>query len=139
MVKVAIGTWGLQNWFGGDFAPVIDLMRRADEKGVGMDRTVESGTGFIGQYPPDVAKMYESLDTGPDDLILFLHHVPYTYKLHSGKTVIQSIYDSHYAGEAAVDRYHGVPPYNETQQYVNTVVQDYLNHAGSKSVAGAGN
>jgi len=31
MVKVAIGTWGLQNWFDGDFAPVIDLMRRADE------------------------------------------------------------------------------------------------------------
>jgi len=34
MVAVALGTWGLQNWFGGDFAPAIDLIRRADEKTV---------------------------------------------------------------------------------------------------------
>jgi probable F420-dependent oxidoreductase len=34
MVGVALGTWGLQNWFGGDFAPAIDLIRRADEKHV---------------------------------------------------------------------------------------------------------
>ena len=74
----------------------------ADEKGVGMDRTVATGTGYIGQYRPAVAKMYESLETCPDDLLLFLHHVPYTYKLHSGKTVIQYIYDSHYEGADAV-------------------------------------
>ena len=49
--------------------------------------------------------MYESLATCPDDLLLFLHHVPYTYKLHSGKTVIQSIYDSHYEGAEAVEGY----------------------------------
>jgi len=78
---------------------------RADERGVGMDRTIATGTGFIGQYWPAVARMYESLSTCPDDLLLFLHHVPYTYKLHSGKTVIQSLYDSHYAGAAAVERY----------------------------------
>jgi alpha-glucuronidase len=74
----------------------------ADEKGVGMERTGAKGTGYIGQYRPAVAKLYESLETCPDDLVLFLHHVPYTYKLHSGKTVIQHIYDSHYAGAEAV-------------------------------------
>ncbi len=78
---------------------------RADEKGVGMDRTVATGTGFIGQYRPAVARVYESLDTCPDDLLVFFHHVPYTYKLHSGKTVIQYLYDSHYAGADAVDGY----------------------------------
>lgn len=30
------------------------------------------------------------------------------------------------AGEPAVDRYQGVPPYPETQHYVNTVVNTYL-------------
>jgi alpha-glucuronidase len=78
---------------------------RADEKGVGMDRSVATGTGYVGQYSPSVAKMYESLATTPDDLLLFLHHVPYTYVLHSGKTVIQSIYDSHYEGAQAVTGY----------------------------------
>jgi alpha-glucuronidase len=71
---------------------------RADDKGVGMDRTGATGTGFIGQFQPEVAKVYESLETCPDDLLLFMHHVPYTYLLHSGKTVIQHIYDSHYEG-----------------------------------------
>ncbi|WP_321474563.1 alpha-glucuronidase family glycosyl hydrolase [uncultured Paludibaculum sp.] len=78
---------------------------RADEKGVGMDRTVATGTGYAGQYRAPVAKIYESLATCPDELLLFLHHVPYTHVLHSGKTVIQSIYDSHYEGEEAVAGY----------------------------------
>ena len=77
----------------------------ADEKGAGMDRTVATGTGFIGQYRPAVARLYESLATCPDDLLLFLHHVPYTYRLHSGQTVIQYIYDSHYQGADAVAGY----------------------------------
>lgn len=71
---------------------------RADAKGVGMDRTVATGTGFIGQYSPDVQKIYEPADECPDDLLLFMHHVPYTFVLHSGKTVIQYLYDSHYFG-----------------------------------------
>ena len=70
-----------------------------------MDRTVATGTGYIGQYSPAVAAMFESLATCPDDLLLFLHHVPYTHKLHSGKTVIQSLYDSHYDGAAVVEDY----------------------------------
>ncbi|MGE5325527.1 MAG: alpha-glucuronidase family glycosyl hydrolase, partial [Deltaproteobacteria bacterium] len=78
---------------------------RADEHGVGMDRTAATGTGYIGQYRPAVAKMYESLGTCPDDLLLFMHHVPYTYKLHSGKTVIQYLYDSHYDGAKAAADY----------------------------------
>jgi alpha-glucuronidase len=78
---------------------------RADEKGVGMDRTVATGTGFIGQYHPAVARTFETLAACPDDLVLFMHHVPYTYTLHSGKTVIQSLYDSHYEGADAVAGY----------------------------------
>ncbi|HLJ78143.1 MAG TPA: alpha-glucuronidase family glycosyl hydrolase, partial [Acidobacteriaceae bacterium] len=76
---------------------------RATHDGVGMDRTVATGTGYIGQYPPEVAHMYDSLETCPDNLLLFMHHVPYTYKLHSGKTVIQTIYDSHDQGAQEAD------------------------------------
>jgi alpha-glucuronidase len=73
---------------------------RADHDGVGMDRSVATGTGFAGQYSPEVAKEYESAATTPNDLLLFFHHVPYTYKLQGGKTVIQYLYDSHYQGSA---------------------------------------
>ncbi|MGA1984438.1 MAG: alpha-glucuronidase family glycosyl hydrolase [Acidobacteriaceae bacterium] len=78
---------------------------RADHEGVGMDRTVATGTGYIGQYPPQLAAKYESLATCPDELLLFMHHVPYTHVLHSGKTVIQHVYDSHYDGAATAATY----------------------------------
>ena len=71
---------------------------RADHQGVGMDRSVATGTGFAGQYPPEVAKVYENVASTPDDLLTFFHHVPYTHQLRSGSTVIQYIYDSHYQG-----------------------------------------
>ena len=74
---------------------------RADHEGVGMDRTVATGTGYIGQYPAPLAAEYESLKTCPDDLLLFMHHVPYNYHLHNGETVIQYIYNSHYWGAQA--------------------------------------
>jgi alpha-glucuronidase len=78
---------------------------RADHEGVGMDRTVATGTGYIGQYPPELAAKYESLATCPDELLLFMHHVPYTHVLHSGKTVIQHIYDAHYDGAKTAATY----------------------------------
>ncbi len=80
---------------------------RADQQGVGMDRTVATGTGFIGQYNPPVAQKFESMDRCPDELLLFMHHVPYTHVLHSGKTVIQSIYDSHYEGAQTAQAFVG--------------------------------
>lgn len=76
----------------------------ADRDGIGVDRTVKTGTGYAAQYYKPHADRYESPDTCPDELLLFFHHVPYTHKLHSGKTVIQHIYDTHFAGaEQAAD------------------------------------
>ena len=70
----------------------------ADWKGIGVDRTAASGTGYTAQYNEPVASMYENIETCPEELLLFFHHVPYTYKLKSGKTVIQHIYDTHFEG-----------------------------------------
>jgi alpha-glucuronidase len=98
---------------------------RADHDGVGMDRTVSTGTGFIGQYPPEVAAMYTSLKTCPDDLLLFMHHEPYTYRLRTGKTVIQTIYDDHYEGadEAAdlVREWQTLDGLIDPQRYAKTL------------------
>ncbi len=78
----------------------------ADRDGIGVDRTRATGTGYTGQYPAPWRDVYESLETCPDELLLFFHHVPYTHVLHSGKTVVQHVYDTHFEGlervEAAV-------------------------------------
>ncbi|MFF0770537.1 alpha-glucuronidase [Nonomuraea wenchangensis] len=70
----------------------------ADRDGVGVDRTRATGTGFTGQYPRPWADVYESLERCPDELLLFFHHVPYGHVLRGGSTVIQHIYDTHFAG-----------------------------------------
>lgn len=101
-----LGLQTLTDITGSHYGPNVEASERngwgqwhkADHEGVGFDRTVATGTGYVGQYSPEVAKMYESAATTPDDLLLFFHHVPYTYKLHDGKTVIQYLYDSHYEG-----------------------------------------
>ncbi|MZD06866.1 glycoside hydrolase, partial [Streptomyces sp. SID5785] len=59
--------------------------------------------GYTDLYAPENRDTYESLENCPEDLLLFLHHVPYTHRLDSGKTVIQHIYDTHFAGAARVD------------------------------------
>ncbi|WP_425955177.1 alpha-glucuronidase [Xylanimonas sp. McL0601] len=70
----------------------------ADRDGIGVDRTRATGTGFTGQYPAPWSDVYESLETCPDELLLFFHHVPYSHVLHSGTTVIQHVYDTHFEG-----------------------------------------
>jgi alpha-glucuronidase len=78
---------------------------RADHTTIGMDRTVINGTGYAGTYPASIASMYENTSTTPDNLLLWFHHVPYTHKLHSGKTVIQHFYDAHYNGAATAQTF----------------------------------
>ncbi|MFJ5727644.1 alpha-glucuronidase [Streptomyces paradoxus] len=80
----------------------------ADRDGLGVDRSVKSGTGFAGQYGKPWAELYESPDTCPDELLLFFHHVPYGHVLRSGKTVIQHIYDAHFEGVEEVEEARSV-------------------------------
>ncbi|MGC2658749.1 MAG: alpha-glucuronidase family glycosyl hydrolase [Bryobacteraceae bacterium] len=108
-----LGVGGLTDITGPHYGPGIESAERngwgqwirADAQGIGMDRSVATGTGYIGQYSPTVAAEYETLAKTADNLILFMHHVKYTYMLHSGKTVIQHVYDSHYRGAAAAGEY----------------------------------
>jgi alpha-glucuronidase len=78
---------------------------RADAVSIGMDRTVKNGTGNAGQYPPAIAQMYESIEQTPDNLLLWFHHVPYTHRLKSNKTIIQHFYDAHYEGAATAQTF----------------------------------
>jgi alpha-glucuronidase len=108
-----LGAQTLTDILGSHYGPGIESSEengwgqwhRADHAGIGVDRAMATGTEYTGQYPPDVAEMYESVQSTPDELVLFFHHVPYTHVLHSGKTVIQHIYDSHYEGASRVEEF----------------------------------
>jgi alpha-glucuronidase len=93
----------------GHFSPAPSsrvTYHRADRSGVGYDRTMKTGSGFTAQYNEPVRSMYESIETCPDELLLFFHHVPYSHRLRSGRTVIQHIIDTHTGGVEMVRKYY---------------------------------
>ncbi|MEU4896358.1 alpha-glucuronidase family glycosyl hydrolase [Streptomyces sp. NPDC044780] len=75
---------------------------KSDREGIGYDRTAATGNGYTRLYAAATRDAYESLENCPEELLLFLHHVPYTHRLDNGKTVIQHIYDTHFSGAARV-------------------------------------
>jgi alpha-glucuronidase len=108
-----LGTQTLTDITGSHYGPNIasseengwGQWHRADREGIGMDRSLATGTGYTGQYRPAAENLYESLSATPDELLLFFHHVPYRHVLRSGKTVIQYVYDSHYDGAEEVAQF----------------------------------
>ena len=74
---------------------------RADRNGVGVDRTA-AGTGYVEQYPEPLRTLYASPDTCPEKLLLFFHRMAYDDKLKDGRTLLQRLYDDHFAGYEAV-------------------------------------
>ena len=94
---------GLHHLIGGNhYAPMPENTdpRRADwsatfyhhagKDGIGFDRTT-TGSNFLGQYFPTVRDRWNDPKTTPDTLMLWFHHLPWDYKLASGRTVWEEI------------------------------------------------
>ena len=58
---------------------------KADSIGVGFDRT-RSGSGNVDHYHEPLASTYNSLETCPEELLLWFHHVPWNHRMSSGRT-----------------------------------------------------
>ena len=56
------------------------------EDGLGFDRT-ESGSNAVAQYNDPAKSVYADLTTCPENLLLWFHHVPWDYKMKSGRTM----------------------------------------------------
>ena len=63
---------------------------RADTKGIGFNRTA-SGSNAVAQYAPPVAQRFGNLETCPENLLLWFHHVPWDHRLRSGRTLWDEI------------------------------------------------
>ena len=59
---------------------------RADANGIGFDRT-STGSDAAAQYAPEVAAVFESVQETPEKFLLWFHHVPWDYKMASGRTL----------------------------------------------------
>jgi len=75
---------------------------RADSIGIGFDRT-RSGSDAVDQYFPPVANRFASLDSCPDEYLLWFHHVPWSYKMRSDKTLWDELCLHYYQGVDGVE------------------------------------
>jgi len=75
---------------------------RADRNGLGVDRS-SRGTGYASQYREPNASRYDTIESCPEELLLFFHYVRYDHRLAGGKTLIQHIYDTHFEGAAEAE------------------------------------
>ena len=64
---------------------------KADKDGVGFDRTTETGTDAVSQYRGHIARTYNNLETCPEELLLWFHHVPWTHRMKDGSTLWESL------------------------------------------------
>jgi len=70
---------------------------RADSGGLGFDRTA-SGSDAVRQYAPPVRNRFASRDSVPDDLLLWFHHVGWSERLRSGRTLWEELLRHYQAG-----------------------------------------
>ena len=68
---------------------------RADTNGIGFDRT-ETGSNAVAQYHSPLKEQFENIDTCPEKLLLWFHHVDWNRKMKSGLTLWQEL-EKHYA------------------------------------------
>lgn len=79
---------------------------RAGADGIGFDRS-QSGSGAAAQYAPLLAKRFEKPGTTPDELLLWFHHLPWSYKTSSGRILWDELvarYDLGVAGSRLLRR-----------------------------------
>ncbi|MBR5698708.1 MAG: alpha-glucuronidase [Prevotella sp.] len=76
---------------------------QADTLGVGFDRTRATGSGATGQYPEPYCTQYEGLTTCPERYLLWFHHVPWTYRTLSGRTLWEEIQHRYQRGVSEVE------------------------------------
>ena len=80
---------------------------KADTEGVGFDRTA-AGSGNVLQYHEPLASIYNNLETCPENLLLWFHHVPWTHRMSSGRTLWEEICLHYDNGIKKVDEYRDI-------------------------------
>jgi alpha-glucuronidase len=93
------GMWDMSgtrtDWMSGWF-------NRAAPDGVGFDRTA-TGSNAVGQYNPPLSKLWSDPKTTPEEYLLYFHHVRWDYRLKSGKTLWEGLFDHYQRGVKTVD------------------------------------
>jgi alpha-glucuronidase len=101
-----------------DWTPVY--YNRADAVGLGFDRSA-TGSNAVGQYSPEVAKIFGSIDKVPEKYLLWFHHVPWDHRMASGRTLWDELVVHYTRGVQTVSNmrktWASLAPYVDAQRH----------------------
>ncbi|MBN2356878.1 alpha-glucuronidase [candidate division KSB1 bacterium] len=76
---------------------------RADERGIGFDRSA-TGSDAVSQYAEPVRNRFASVDSCPDALLLWFHHLNWNDRMKSGEILWDALCRRYYDGARSVTR-----------------------------------
>ncbi|HZJ31049.1 MAG TPA: alpha-glucuronidase family glycosyl hydrolase [Vicinamibacterales bacterium] len=96
---------------------------RADANGIGFDRTA-TGSNAVAQYAAPVRDRFANLATVTDDYLLWFHHVPWDYKMASGRILWDELTFRYCRGIEAVQgtelTWQGLSTFIDAERYEET-------------------
>ena len=107
---------------------------KADKQGIGFDRT-HMGSDATSQYREPYCSLYDDPSTCPENLLLWFHHLPWTYRMNSGRTLWEELQYRYNRGVAEVEDFCKVwqdcKPYIDEQRWseVDKRMQHQLENA----------
>ena len=113
--------WGPGPWVSGmrpDWTSVY--YHRADSIGIGFNRS-STGSNATAQYFPEISDKFDNIETCPEELLLWFHHVPWNYEMKSGNTFWNEFCEKYYSGAAEVQQmqqdWESVRDFVDAEQY----------------------
>ncbi len=100
---------------------------KADEAGLGYDRSI-TGSNFVGQYYEPLRSMWGNIDTCPENLLAWFHHVPWDFKMKSGRIFWDELANRYQIGVHYITnmraQWDSVQPYVDSDRF--TAVKNLL-------------
>ena len=90
---------------------------QATNDSVGFNRS-STGTNATSQYRPEIARLYDDIKTCPENLLLWFHRVPWTYRMKDGSTLWESLQYQYNKGVTWTEDAHNLW-HNKMRHYVD--------------------
>ena len=89
---------------------------KADSIGLGFDRTLK-GSANVKQYPDELCRLFNDINTCPETLLTWFHHVPWEHKMKSGRTFWDEL--CHKYDDGVREARHFLAVWDAMQPYVD--------------------
>jgi alpha-glucuronidase len=89
---------------------------KANNDSIGFDRT-HTGSNATAQYREPYCQMYDDINTCPERYLLWFHRVPWSYRMKSGRTVLEEMNFHYTRGVQEVEDF--IQTWNEAKPYID--------------------